>query len=82
MSKAPRVTKQVLELTAAAAVRIRELLSKRDKPFLRLGVRRRGCSGMSYTLSYAGASGARFRAFGELERRTHALAPSPPPPLS
>ena len=46
---------QAIKLTEAAAVRVQELLDKRGKPSLgiRIGVRSKGCSGLSYTLEYA-----------------------------
>jgi iron-sulfur cluster assembly protein len=51
--------KQVLAVTDAAADHIRVLLAKRGKPALgvRIGVRSRGCSGLSYTLEYADDKG-------------------------
>jgi iron-sulfur cluster assembly protein len=46
---------QAIQLTEAAARRVQELLAKRGKPSvgIRIGVRSKGCSGLSYTLDYA-----------------------------
>ena len=54
-----RARRQVLSVTDAAAARIQTLLAKRGKPSagVRLGVRARGCSGLSYTLEYADERG-------------------------
>ena len=51
--------KQAMTVTDAAAQRIQALLTGRGKPALgvRVGVRSRGCSGLSYTLEYADDKG-------------------------
>lgn len=53
------VLRQAMTLTDAAADRIRALLAKRGKPAvgIRVGVRSRGCSGLTYTLEYADEKG-------------------------
>src|SRR3979411_3411507 len=50
---------QALSVTESGAERIRALLAKRGKPSLgiRVGVRSRGCSGLTYTLEYADEKG-------------------------
>ena len=50
---------QAMKVTDAAAGRIKALLAKRGKPSLgiRVGVRSRGCSGLTYTLEYADEKG-------------------------
>ena len=50
--RAPPIT-----VTATAVEHVRALLAKRGKPSagVRIGVRTRGCSGLSYTLEYADA---------------------------
>lgn len=45
----------VVTLTDAAADRVKTLIAKSEKPVqgLRIGVKTRGCSGMSYSVEYA-----------------------------
>ena len=55
---APRVRRprpQVMSVTPAAAARVKALIEGRGKPTagIRIGVRSKGCSGMSYTLEFA-----------------------------
>jgi iron-sulfur cluster assembly protein len=58
-AKPPRAKRQAMTLTDAAAARIKELLDKRGKPSagIRISVRTKGCSGLSYTLEYADERG-------------------------
>jgi iron-sulfur cluster assembly protein len=46
---------QVVTLTDSAASRVKDIMSRSDKPIagLRVGVRNGGCAGMSYTMEYA-----------------------------
>jgi iron-sulfur cluster assembly protein len=57
--RAPRPRPQAITLTATAVERVRALLEKRGKPSvgIRIGVRTKGCSGLSYTIEYADAKG-------------------------
>jgi len=51
--------RQAMSITDAAATRIQALMGQRGKPALgiRVGVRSRGCSGLTYTLEYADEKG-------------------------
>jgi iron-sulfur cluster assembly protein len=57
--RAPRPRPSAINLTAAAVERVKSLLEKRNKPSvgIRIGVRTKGCSGLSYTIEYADAKG-------------------------
>ncbi len=44
-----------MTLTDAAAARVKDIVAKGDKPYLRVGVVNGGCAGMEYTLDYAAA---------------------------
>jgi iron-sulfur cluster assembly protein len=54
-SATPRPRPQIMSLTDAAAERVREIMSKAEKPMagLRIGVKNGGCAGMEYTLEWA-----------------------------
>jgi iron-sulfur cluster assembly protein len=49
---------KVMTLTDAAANRVKDIISKADRPILgvRVGVKNGGCAGMSYTMEYAEAA--------------------------
>jgi iron-sulfur cluster assembly protein len=53
------VLRQAMTVTDAAAERIQAMLVRRGKPSvgIRVGVRSRGCSGLTYTLEYADEKG-------------------------
>ncbi len=53
MSRRPRP--KIVTLTDAAAARVKEIVAKGDKPYLRVGVTNGGCAGMEYVLDYAEA---------------------------
>src|SRR5450631_3112290 len=48
---------QVMRLTDAAAMRIRDVMARADEPVarVRVGVKNGGCAGMEYTMEYASA---------------------------
>ena len=54
-----RARPAAITVTPAALARVRQLLDKRGKPSVgvRIGVRSRGCSGLSYTLEFADQKG-------------------------
>ncbi len=58
LTPAPRARRprpQVVSLTDAAAERVREIMSRAEKPYagLRVGVKNGGCAGQEYVLEYA-----------------------------
>jgi iron-sulfur cluster assembly protein len=60
MAVAKRERPKAVRLTDAAAVRVRAIMDKAERPYagLRVGVKNGGCAGMSYTLEYAEAKAA------------------------
>jgi iron-sulfur cluster assembly protein len=55
----PRPKPAILSLTDAAASRIREIVAGADKPVagVRLGIKKGGCAGMSYTMDLVESAG-------------------------
>jgi iron-sulfur cluster assembly protein len=53
--RARRPRPQVVTLTDAAAARVRDVMARTDKPYLRVGVKNGGCAGMEYVMAYADA---------------------------
>lgn len=51
----PASTSKAVQITDRAAAHIVDLLAKREKPSvgIKVGIRTRGCSGLSYTIEYA-----------------------------
>ena len=45
--------RQAMEVTPEASRRIKALLDARQKEYLKIGVKTRGCNGMTYTMNYA-----------------------------
>lgn len=68
--------KTPLTLTPAAIDRVRHLLAQRGKPSvgIRIGIRTKGCSGLSYTIEYADEKGA-FDEVMEVEGMTILIDP-------
>ena len=54
-----RARPKVVTLTDAAAMRVREIMERGDKPYmgLRVGVKNGGCAGQEYVLEYAQSPG-------------------------
>ncbi len=54
-ARAARPKAAIMQVTEAAAARVKQILEGRGKPSLgiRVGVKARGCSGMTYTIEYA-----------------------------
>ena len=51
----PRPRPQAMKLTEAAALRVRQIMAKSERPVagLRIGVKNGGCAGMEYTMEWA-----------------------------
>ncbi|MGH6664741.1 MAG: HesB/IscA family protein [Pseudolabrys sp.] len=55
MMTTPRPRPQVMKLTDAAALRIKDVMARAERPVagVRVGVKNGGCAGMEYTMEYA-----------------------------
>ena len=53
--RARRPRPKVVTLTDAAAARVKEIMARGEKPYLRVGVKNGGCAGQEYVLEYAEA---------------------------
>ena len=53
--RARRPRPKVVTLTNRAAERVREIMARGEKPYLRVGVKNGGCAGQEYVLEYAEA---------------------------
>jgi iron-sulfur cluster assembly protein len=51
--RARRPRPQVVTLTDAAADRVKDVMARTEKPFLRVGIKNGGCAGMEYVMAYA-----------------------------
>ncbi|HEY3694258.1 iron-sulfur cluster assembly accessory protein [Phenylobacterium sp.] len=61
LATAPRARRprpKIVSLTDAAALRVREIMDKSERPYvgLRVGVKNGGCAGQEYVLEYAEAA--------------------------
>ncbi len=62
METTKRAKPQLVTLTDAAALRVREILAERGQGYLRVGVKNGGCAGMEYMMDYV----AEIEKFDEL----------------
>jgi iron-sulfur cluster assembly protein len=53
--RARRPRPKVVSLTDRAAERVKEIMARGEKPYLRVGVKNGGCAGQEYVLEYAEA---------------------------
>lgn len=53
MEPRKRERPKIVTLSEAAAGRVKEIMAKSEKPFLRVGVKNGGCAGMEYVMDYA-----------------------------
>jgi iron-sulfur cluster assembly protein len=59
ITRTRRPRPKVVTLSDAAAMRVREIMDRAEKPYagLKVGVKNGGCAGQEYTLDYAEAAG-------------------------
>ena len=70
------MSRRAIEVTPIASRMIKELLRARNKEYLKIGVKNRGCNGMTYTMNYA--EECEYKKFDELVE-TCLLYTSPSP---
>jgi iron-sulfur cluster assembly protein len=54
--RARRPRPKIVALTERAAERVKEIMGKAEKPYLRVGVKNGGCAGQEYVIAYADAA--------------------------
>ena len=54
--RARRPRPKIVALTERAAERVKEIMGKAEKPYLRVGVKNGGCAGQVYVIAYADAA--------------------------
>jgi iron-sulfur cluster assembly protein len=54
-TRMPRAKRNVVSLSDSAAEKVREIMARTERAYLRVGVKNGGCAGMEYVMDYADA---------------------------